>query len=295
MTEETIRQNSFRAWVLAARPKTLTGALTPVILGLALAAADRHNRIIILPAVLCVLFALVMQIDANLVNDYFDWRRGNDNPATRLGPPRACTMGWVTPPSMRRAILFTTILACAAGLPLVCYGGWQMLIAGIACVVFCFLYTTVFARLGLGDMLVVVFFGIVPVGLTYYLQTGCFTWPVLILSIACGCVIDNLLIVNNFRDIDNDRADGKTTLLVLLGRKASLSLYFFLGCAATFVVLILARFELRSAPMLIYLFVHCHAFRRMRRLSGKDLNKSLAETARNNLIFGLAASLTALL
>ncbi len=295
MTALPIRQNSFRAWLLAARPKTLTGALSPVVLGLALAAAETHFRLAVLPAVLCVLFALVMQIDANFVNDYFDWRRGNDDPATRLGPPRACTMGWVTPAAMRRMLLATTLVACLVGLPLVVFGGWQMLIAGAACVAFCFLYTTALARLGLGDLLVIVFFGIVPVSLTFYLQTGYFSLSTLVLSVACGCVIDNLLIVNNFRDVEIDRADGKRTLAVMIGPGATLLLYFFFGCAATFAVLVIASFELRSAPMLVYLFLHCHAFRRMRRLKGKELNRSLAETARNNLVFAVAASLTALL
>ncbi len=295
MKDETIRLNSLRAWVLAARPKTLTGALTPVILGLALAAADLRWRINITPALLCALFALVMQIDANLVNDWFDWRRGNDNPETRLGPPRACTMGWVSPEAMKRAIAGVTILACVIGLPLILYGGWLMLLAGIACVAFCFLYTTTLASLGLGDVLVLVFFGLVPVCLTYYLQTGAITGWVFVFSLACGIVIDNLLIVNNFRDIDNDRADGKKTLVVRIGRKASLSLYFFIGFAAVLTVFIYAGFDWRSFVMLVYVFLHCLSYRQLKHLKGKELNAALASTARNNLVFGVSASIVVLL
>ncbi|MCD8281635.1 MAG: 1,4-dihydroxy-2-naphthoate octaprenyltransferase [Prevotella sp.] len=291
----TIRTNSLRAWVLAARPKTLTGALTPVILGLALSLADLGYRLHAVPAVLCVLFALIMQVDANLVNDYFDWRKGNDNPDTRLGPPRACTMGWVTPGAMRRALVVVTTLACIVGLPLTLYGGWGMVLAGIACVVFCFLYTTVLSYLGLGDVLVVLFFGLVPVCLTYFLQTGTVNVWIIVLSVACGLVIDNLLIVNNYRDIDLDRNDGKRTLVVRLGRRASLALYFFIGFAATFVVFVYAGFDWRSFIMLIYVFCHCRAYRMLTRLRGRDLNAALAAAARNNLVFGLSASAVALL
>ncbi len=290
-----VKQNSPRAWLLAARPKTLTAAVTPVILGLALATRELNLHISWVPAILCLLFAMVMQVDANFVNDYFDYRRGNDNPETRLGPPRACTMGWLTLSAMHRGLALTTALACLIGLPLVLYGGWQMLLVGIACVVFCFLYTTTLAGIGLGDVLVVVFFGLVPVAFTFYLQTGYVNNWTIAMAIACGCVIDNLLIVNNYRDRDNDRRDGKRTLVVILGPKLSLTLYFFIGFAAAFVVFVYAGFQLRSAVMFVYVICHCHAYSLMRHLSGRELNRVLGLTARNNLIFGLSAAATALL
>ncbi len=290
-----IKTNSFAAWLLAARPRTLTASATPVILGLALAARETNLHISWVPAILCLLFALIMQVDANFVNDYFDYRRGNDSPESRMGPPRACTMGWISPSAMQCGLAITTVLACVVGLPLVLYGGWQMLLVGAACVVFCFLYTTIFASIGLGDLLVVVFFGLVPVLLTFYLQTGYTNHWTVILAVACGLVIDNLLIVNNYRDIDADRSAHKTTLVVLLGRKVSLSLYFFIGCAATFAVIVYAEFQLRAALMLVYLAFHCHSYTLMRHLDGRELNRVLATTARNNLIFGLSASATALL
>ncbi len=290
-----VKTNSFRAWLLAARPKTLTAAATPVILGLALAVRELNLHISWVPAILCLLFAMVMQVDANFVNDYFDYRKGNDSPETRLGPPRACTMGWLTPEAMRRGLAVTTTLACLVGLPLVLYGGWQMLAVGAACVVFCFLYTTTFAAVGLGDVLVVVFFGLVPVCLTFYLQTGYVNTWTTVLAVACGLVIDNLLIVNNYRDIDNDRRDGKKTLVVQLGRKVSLSLYFFIGFAAAFAVFVYAGFQLRAAVMFVYIVCHCRAYTLMRHLDGRELNRVLGLTARNNLIFGLSASVVALL
>ncbi len=167
MNEKDVAVNSLKAWVLAARPKTLTSAAVPVLLGIALARGCMYE-IKVLPAVLCMLFAFLMQIDANLVNDYFDFMRGNDD-ETRLGPKRACAQGWVTCSAMRTGIGITTLLACACGLPLCWYGGWPMLLVGFCCVVFCFLYTTTFSYIGMGDVLVLVFFGLVPVCFTYYL------------------------------------------------------------------------------------------------------------------------------
>lgn len=102
-----------------------------------------------LPALLCLLFAWVMQIDSNLVNDYFDFKHGNDD-ETRLGPKRACAEGWITLGAMKWGIILTTLLGCAIGFPLVLFGGWEMVIVGICCVVFCFLYTTCLSYLGHG-------------------------------------------------------------------------------------------------------------------------------------------------
>ena len=223
MDENNVKQDSFKAWLLAARPKTLTGALVPVMIGLSLAWTDasEYGDDVFSPlaAVLCALFAMMMQIDANFVNDFFDYARGNDTTATRLGPLRACTQGWVKIESMKKAIATTTILACLVGLPLIWYGGLEMLLIGMLCVVFCFLYTTHLSYIGLGDVLVLVFFGIVPVSMTYYVQLHTVTLQVLLASVACGMVIDGLLIVNNYRDRDNDRMDGKQTLVVKIGER----------------------------------------------------------------------------
>ena len=111
------------------------------------------------------------------------------------------------------------------GLPLVYFGGWEMILVGFACVVFCFLYTISFSYIGLGDVLVLVFFGLVPVCMTYWLVSPptplmSIPWPVIVLSIACGLIIDTLLVVNNYRDIDNDRRAGKRTLIVRIGERA---------------------------------------------------------------------------
>ena len=237
MSEENIKQNSLKAWLLAARPKTLTGCAVPVMIGLALAYTDDQvyydgSAFSWLAAVLCLLFAFAMQIDANFVNDFFDYVRGNDDASTRLGPLRACTQGWVTIEAMKHAIASTTVLACLVGLPLVYFGGFEMIAVGLLCVVFCFLYTTHLSYIGMGDVLVLVFFGIVPVCCTYYVQLHTVTWQVFLASVACGLVIDGLLIVNNYRDRYNDKADGKRTLVVMLGAEATEWLYLALGCTA---------------------------------------------------------------
>ena len=167
-----------------------------------------------------------LQVDANFVNDYFDCVRGKDDRETRLGPKRACTEGWVTLPAMRRCLVVTTALACLVGLPLVCFGGWEMVLVGAACVLFCFLYTTLLAQHGMGDVLVLLFFGLVPVCLTYYVTmppaSQTITAQVVWASLACGLVIDTLLVVNNYRDYDQDRAVGKKTLIVRMGRERAM-------------------------------------------------------------------------
>ena len=302
MDENNVKQDSFNAWVLAARPKTLTGALVPVMIGLSLAWTDasEYGGDVFSPlaAVLCALFAMIMQIDANFVNDFFDYARGNDTTATRLGPLRACTQGWVKIESMKKAIATTTIVACLVGLPLIWYGGLEMLLIGMLCVAFCFLYTTHLSYIGMGDVLVLVFFGIVPVCMTYYVQLHTVTWQVFLSSIACGMVIDGLLIVNNYRDRDNDKRDGKQTLVVQIGEKATERFYLTLGITATLIGIVFWLNGHVPAFVLpfIYLIFHIFTWLKMRSINhGRELNVCLEETARNILIYGLCVSVGLLL
>lgn len=303
MSEENIKQNSLKAWLLAARPKTLTGCAVPVMIGLALAYTDDQvyydgSAFSWLAAVLCLLFAFAMQIDANFVNDFFDYVRGNDDTSTRLGPLRACTQGWVTLEAMKHAIASTTVLACLVGLPLVYFGGFEMIAVGLLCVVFCFLYTTHLSYIGMGDVLVLVFFGIVPVCCTYYVQLHTVTWQVILASVACGLVIDGLLIVNNYRDRYNDEADGKRTLVVMLGADATEWLYLALGCIACLIGLVFGANGHILAFVLpfIYLLFHTFTWIKMRRMNyGRQLNECLGETARNIFIYGLCVTIGLLL
>ena len=249
-------------------------------------------------AALCMLFALLMQVDANFINDFFDYVRGNDDSETRLGPLRACTQGWVSINAMKRAIAATTCMACAAGLPLIWFGGMEMIAVGVLCVVFCFLYTTHLSYIGMGDMLVFVFFGIVPVCITYYIQLHTCTWQVFTASLACGAVIDCLLIVNNYRDRDNDRRDGKRTLVVEIGVKATELLYLGLGVAAVLAgVVFWANGHVLAFVMpFFYLLLHALTWQKMRRINyGRELNICLGETARNMFVYGLCVALGILL
>ena len=291
MQEEKIIKNSWKAWLLAARPKTLTGAAVPVMIGLSLAwtHVDEYQW---LPAILCLLFAFIMQIDANFVNDYFDFLKGNDD-ETRLGPKRACAMGWVDAKVMRRAIIIVTVLACVVGLPLVLYGGLEMVLIGALCVLFCFLYTTHLSYVGMGDVLVLVFFGIVPVCIPYYILTHSMNVEVVVASLACGLVIDTLLMINNYRDIENDERAGKKTLAVKLGKECSRMMYLLLGIMACLLgVVYLLNGHLWAFILPVgYLALHVMTYRHMVRIDhGRALNGVLGETARNMFVYGLLVS-----
>ena len=291
-----VKTNSVKAWLLATRPKTLSAAAVPVMIGTAFAWRNTSEQFNWIPAILCLLFAWIMQIDSNLVNDYFDFKKGNDD-ETRLGPKRACSEGWITSDAMVWGILITTLLGCMTGIPLILYGGLEMVMVGIACVVFCFLYTTLFSYHGLGDILVLLFFGIIPVCCTYYvcmpLHQQIPTGEVIASSIACGLAIDALLIVNNYRDIDNDRSNGKITLAVRLGESKTRRLYESIGYISAGIMIILVFFDLYQidkliptyALYLIYIILHRQSYKEMKRINkGAKLNQVLGLTARNILV-----------
>lgn len=318
--------NSPKAWFLAARPKTLAGAAAPVLIGGALAVHNLRrvmeaDATVAKPAihggyvwvfVLCLLFAFIMQIDANFVNDYFDFKKGTDR-EDRLGPERACAQGWVTPEAMKRALWITTILGCAVGLPLVWIGGPWMILVGLLCVAAVMLYTTRLSYIGLGDVLVVVFFGVVPVlftywcmmaqacGMDFFLSQGAWGkkemlggWgEAILLGLAMGLVTDCLLMVNNYRDVEQDKISGKRTVVVLFGKSFGRRAYLWLGIIgaliATATMMILCK-DIIVTILLLYFVLHVKTYRKMCRMEGKALNKVLGETARNIFIFGLLCS-----
>ena len=302
MEEARIKTNSLKAWLLAARPKTLSGAAVPVMIGAALAYVDARlyegDVFNWTAAVLCLLFSFAMQIDANFINDFFDFVNGSDDAETRLGPRRACAQGWVTLDAMKKAIALTTCMACVIGLPLAWYGGMEMIIVGAASVVFAFLYTTFFSYRGLGDLLVLVFFGLVPVCCTYYVQLHSLTWELFLASLACGLVIDALLIINNFRDRDNDRLANKKTIIVRLGPEAGLQLYLGVGVGAMILggTFWMHGHLLATVFPLLYFVLHVFTYLRIKKIyQGKALNLCLGETARNIFIYGLCVSIGLLL
>ena len=276
-----------KAWFLAARPKTLSAALIPVAVATALAYANDAAQWE--PALLCALFAMLMQVASNFINDLYDYKKGTDS-AERLGPKRACAQGWISPTAMRNGIMITLILACSVGACLLFYGGWWLIGMGASCVIFAFLYTTLMSYHGLGDLLVWVFFGFVPVIGTYYVQAGELHPDVLLLSAACGLCVDTLLVLNNYRDRETDRKTGKRTIVVLFGKRFGSLAYLLQGIAAYICVAILSthgNLWLAILPA-FYLLPHYLTWRKMVQINkGPELNRILGFTSRNMLTFAI--------
>ena len=291
---ENVKTNSIKAWVLAARPKTLAAAATPVLLGCSLAASDGWLQFI--PALLCFLFAFTMQIDANFINDFFDYLKGSDR-EDRLGPERACAQGWITLNAMKHGIASATILSCILGVIILFFSGLEMIPVGLLCILFAFLYTAgpyPLAYHGWGDVLVIIFFGFVPVGCTYYTMCHDWTWSVTIACMASGLVSDLLLMLNNYRDRDQDKIRGKKTLVVRFGALAGRWMYLSLGLIACMLCLLFVITGHLWAAILPQLFLvpHLNTWQHMVKINkGKELNKVLGETARNIALFGILLSL----
>ena len=250
-------------------------------------------------------FALLMQTDANLVNDYFDCIRGVDT-EERLGPERACSQGWITLSAMRKGITIVTLLACLTGLPLVAWGGLECILVGIACVVFCFLYTTLFSRIAMGDILVLLFFGIIPVSYTFFFQSPHISildipMSIWLLAIAQGLVTDCLLLVNNFRDRHTDASVGKTTLVTIIGERPTLIVYGAIGIVSVILALSAIMMAGHNSNVwsflpLIFLIIHLRNLHRLRIIyHGKALNRVLGMTAMSIFIFAILTSLAMIL
>lgn len=292
-----IRQNSIKAWVLAARPKTLAAAAAPVCVG----GAYAMNSSFItyqswIPFVLCLLFSFLMQIDANFINDYYDNKKGSDR-QDRLGPERACAQGWVTEKAMKKAIAITSVLACLDGLPLIYFGGWALIGVGAVCLVGAWLYTTRLSYLGWGDVMVWLFFGIIPVVFTYYPMTKNIDVFIVLLGVATGFVIDDLLIINNYRDRNQDVISGKKTIVVRLGERFGLLIYWYIGSIGAVISYVVLWYK--NDPwcllLVVYLIFHYLTFKKMKKTDGKALNKLLAETSRNIMIFAIVTCIGLLL
>ncbi len=316
-----VKVNSLRAWVLAARPKTLTGAMIPVLLAGALAfrvGAFRQTDMLdgarsfstpvvhVVLWICCLLFACLMQIAANFINDLFDYQRGCDR-ADRLGPERACAQGWITPRAMKAGIAIVIVLACFTGLIAVIISGKYMMFhgceyiaIGLLCILFAFLYTTRFSYLGWGDALVLVFFGFVPVCGTYYMQTLTLTPLSVLVALISGIAIDALLVINNYRDRNEDRISGKKTIVVRLGEEYGLYLYLAIGIVVTLLTIllwVLLKTGSTARPHALFLFLavwfvyplrHYLSWSKMKRIrEGRALNAILGETSINMFIMAL--------
>lgn len=281
--------------MLAARPQTLSGAIIPVIVGAALAFVDGKFKIG--ATIACFLFAGLMQIAANFINDLYDYLKGTDR-EDRLGPKRACAEGWINPKAMKKGILITLCAACLAGLTLLFYAGWELILIGLVCILFAFLYTTFLSYKGWGDLLVLLFFGFVPVGGTYYVQTLSWSPKVTAASLVCGFVINTLLVLNNYRDREEDKKSNKKTLIVRFGEPFGRYFYLLLGFLSAFCCLWFAVDKLIYAAILpqIYLLPHFTTWKKMGEIrQGKELNLILKETSKNILLMGLLLTIGLLL
>ncbi|MFV2007064.1 MAG: 1,4-dihydroxy-2-naphthoate polyprenyltransferase [Longimicrobiales bacterium] len=223
------------AWILAIRPKTLSAAAAPVLVGTGFAAG--RGVLMVLPATAALVGALLIQIATNLANDYYDFRRGGDT-GQRVGPVRVTQAGLIDPSSVRNGMFVTLGLALAVGVYLVWIGGWPVAVIGLASLVCAVAYTGgpfPLAYHGLGDVFVFVFFGLVAVGGTYWVQALELPADLLLAGAGVGALNTAILVANNLRDIESDAAVGKRTLAVRIGRRGSRIQYVAL-VAGAFVV-----------------------------------------------------------
>jgi 1,4-dihydroxy-2-naphthoate polyprenyltransferase len=275
---------ALRLWLLAARPRTLPAAVAPVLVGTALAGAEDSFRPL---AFACALVGSVfIQIGTNLSNDYSDARRGADT-EDRLGPVRV-TAGGLMPP--RQVLVGTYVafgIAIAAGVYLIATAGWELLAVGLASILAGVLYTggpRPYGYEGLGELFVFLFFGVVAVTGSYYVQTEELRWEALALSVPVGLLAAAILVVNNVRDAETDRRAGKRTLAVRLGRERARRLFVAMLAGAFLVPpaiwlagglsawVLLALLALPLAPPL--------ARTVLARSDGPSLNGALADTGR---------------
>ena len=219
-----------KIWLEAMRLRTLPVSLAGVIYAGALGMLAWRFRLV--PWLMCMLFALLAQIASNFANEYYDFKAGLDK-AGRVGPRRGVTEGDITPRAMKTATYATLALACVVGVLLVAlYGQWWMYIAGVLTALGVIAYSSgpyPLSRHALGEIAVIIFFGIVPVCLTYMLMGGSFGWWLLAMSVGIGLMGANVLLVNNYRDQADDLAVGKRTLAVVIGLRATASLYLANG------------------------------------------------------------------
>ncbi|MBA3849916.1 MAG: 1,4-dihydroxy-2-naphthoate octaprenyltransferase [Opitutus sp.] len=283
----------WKIWLEAARPKTLPAAVIPVVVATALAQA--HGAAQLSKAAVCLVFALLTQIGTNFANDYFDFRKGADT-AGRVGPRRAVAAGLVTPAEMLRAAGLVLTLAFLAGLLLVIEGGWLLLPVGLVSIVCAIAYTGGPYPLGyhgLGDLFVFLFFGLVAVGVTFFVQAGRPGVDVLLAAAAIGLLAANILVANNYRDAETDARAGKRTLVVRFGRRFALAQYGLSLVAALAVPALLWRLGY-SWPVLAPLALGPWAFVLGRRLARRAVPAEqialLADTAKFLAVYGVLLS-----
>lgn len=284
------RPSKATAWRLAIRPPTLSAAVAPVAVGTGVAIGA--GEFALLPMLAALFGALCLQIGANFANDVFDFKRGADT-HERLGPPRVTQLGLLSPREVFAGMWFSFALAFLAGIYLVYVGGWPIVIVGLSSIVAAIIYTGGPWPIGyhaLGDLFTFVFFGVVAVVGTYYVQAGEVSSLAWLASLPMGCTVTLILVINNLRDIDTDRTAGKTTLAVVMGRTGTRWWYMALLVAAY----ALAGFSVAAgaSPMVLLVLLSLPYANGPTRAVWQDvrgvaLNPVLKATARFHLIFGL--------
>lgn len=286
-------KQQLKIWLECFRLRTLPVSLSGVVIAIGLAKWHHHFQWV--PALLCLAFALLAQIVSNTANEYFDYLQGTDKPG-RVGPRRGVTEGDIKPTTLRNVTFGLMALACAVGCCLIPYGGWWLLPVGIIIALAALAYSTgpyPLSYHGLGELMVFIFFGMVPVNLTYYVQALSWDPLVLLMSITIGLLGVNVLLVNNYRDVEDDRAAGKRTSVVIFGRPAAAYAYLLNGYIG---MSILSAFWFmigwgKVMPLwtlaipALYLVMHTATWYKLRHRDGAALNPLLGGTARNMLIF----------
>jgi 1,4-dihydroxy-2-naphthoate octaprenyltransferase len=276
--------------MLAIRPRTLPAAAAGVVMGSALAWRDGSFRLD--AALACLLTALLLQIGSNLANDVFDFERGTDTPE-RLGPVRVTQAGLLTPSQVKYGMGVVFGLAALFGLYLAWLGGWPIIIIGLAAMLCAIAYTGgpfPLGYYGLGDLFVFIFFGLASVAGTYYVQTGSVSPAAWWMTMPPGLIVTAILVVNNLRDLENDRKAGKRTLAVILGERTTKIEYLFCMIAAYLVLPLAASMGVIPWSALLAWLSLPLALRATRLVftqRGRPLNAALAGTGQTALLFSV--------
>lgn len=289
-----MKSSRLKIWADASRPKTLVAAFTPVIVGASLAFHD--GSIVFTNTFIALLCAFLIQIGTNFANDYFDFIKGADT-KERIGFTRATSAGLIPPKNMLRATISSMVLAFIIGLYLVFIGGWQILLIGLLSLLFGILYTGGPFPLGyngLGDIFVFIFFGVVAVMTTYYINTFEWSEASFWASIAVGALCTNILVVNNLRDVEQDKKVGKRTLGVIFGDTAlKLEYCFMLIIAYSIPFLLFTYFSYTIWIFLPFVMLPL-SIRHVKQIwletHKPNLNGLLEQTAKAMALFGILFS-----
>lgn len=288
------KNTKLKNWIIAGRPKTLLAALVPVMVGSAV--AFNENKLVIVYSFIALICSVLIQIGTNYANDLYDFINGADN-EKRKGPRRVLASGLISVKEMKSGIILTFGLAFLLGLYLVYEGGIVILIIGILSILAGLAYTAgpfPLAYNGLGDIFVFMFFGIVGTVGTYYLHTKELTLVSFIASVPVGALITNILVVNNYRDMEEDKAAGKYTLAVKFGK--TFTRYQFISLTAISFLVPAFLYIFFNYSILIFLpyFTIPAAYKiivMLYRLDGMELNKTLELAAKLSALFGILFSI----